>query len=63
MTTSWTLCCSNNHNLSHGRIQFLKSKLENNYLLLNLPKQEDPQLAKYITEINSEAAIEKATLF
>ena len=27
-----------NHNLSHGRISYLKTKFENTYLVLNLAK-------------------------
>ena len=53
----------NNHNLSYGRIQLLKSKIENNYLLLNLQKQEDPQLSKFLDQIDKEVVFESKKLF
>ena len=53
----------NNHNLSYGRIQLLKSKIENYYLLLNLQKQEDPQLSKFLDQVCTEVVLERKRLF
>ena len=54
-----------NHNLSHGRISFLKSKLENFYLILNLPWKGDNQTVDSLKEMlkvtESAAQVERAT--
>ena len=53
----------NNHNLSYARIQLLKSKIENYYLLLDLQKQEDPQLSKFLDQVCAEVHLERKKLF
>ena len=52
-----------NHNLSHGRINFLKTKLINSYLLVNLPKHEDEKLDQEIRAVCADAAIESISIF
>ena len=52
-----------NHNLNHGRIQYLKKHLENHYLLLQLPGVVDEQLSKHITGICNAIDIESVNLF
>ena len=51
-----------NHNLSHAKIVYLKSKLEKSYWLLELRNKEDAELEAFIREVCPTAAIEKLSL-
>ena len=40
-----------NHNLSHGRVTFLKNKFEGKYLLINLPNKPDGELETHVRQL------------
>lgn len=52
-----------NHNLSHSQVAFLKSKLAGKYLITQLPKQDDEQVAKTIKDIDPEVEVTLTHLF
>jgi len=52
-----------NHNLSHCRITYLKTKIDNNFLILQLPKQGDEQVKKFVKDVCPTAEIKTFFLF